>query len=199
MRPRRKNHAGASLMSPNFLPSSRLAVRVFEARRGHMIEVRPATLADLIIGSSILKEAADWLQTTGRLMWRDDELEPDRISHDVETGSFHLAYFNGEAAGTIKFQLEDTRFWPDFPGDDAAYVHRISVKRRFAGHGVSTSMLQWAVKHAETLGRSYLRLDREADRKPLRAIYERFGFRLHSYRDVGPYHLSRYEYLIQHP
>jgi hypothetical protein len=57
-------------------------------------------------------------------------------------------------------------------------------------------MLQWAVKQAATLGRSYLRLDCEADRKPLRAIYERFGFRLHSYRDVGPYHLSRYEYLI---
>jgi GNAT superfamily N-acetyltransferase len=163
-----------------------------------MIEVKPATLADLIIVSSILKEAADWLQTTGRLMWRDDELEPGRISHDVETGSFNLAYFNGDAAGTIKFQLEDTRFWPDFPGDDAAYVHRIAVKRRFAGNGVSTAMLQWAIKQAATLGRSYLRLDCEADRKPLRAIYERFGFRLHSYRDVGPYHLSRYEYLIQH-
>jgi ribosomal protein S18 acetylase RimI-like enzyme len=180
------------------LPSSCLVVRVFEGQRGHMIEVKSATLADLIIVSSILKEAADWLQTTGRLMWRDDELEPDRISHDVETGSFHLAYFNGEAAGTIKFQLEDTRFWPDFPGDDAAYVHRIAVKRRFAGNGVSTAMLQRAVKHAETLGRSYLRLDCEADRKPLRAIYEQFGFRLHSYRDVGSYHLSRYEYLILH-
>src|SRR5258707_13376111 len=104
------------------------------------------------------------------------------FSHDVETGSFQLAYFNGEAAGTIKFQLEDTRFWPDFPGADAAYVHRIAVKRRFAGHDVSNAMLQSAVKHAATLRRSYLRLDFEADRKPLRAIYERFGFRLHSYR-----------------
>jgi ribosomal protein S18 acetylase RimI-like enzyme len=184
-------------MSPNSLASLHLAAKVFEAQLGHMIEVKQAAQADLIVVSSILKEAADWLQTTGRLMWRDDELEPDRISLDVQSGSFHLAYFNGEAAGTIKFQLEDTRFWPDFPGNDAAYVHRIAVKRRFAGNGVSTAMLQWAVKQAATLGRSYLRLDCEADRKPLRAIYERFGFRLHSYRNVGPYHLSRYEYLIQ--
>ena len=57
-------------------------------------------------------------------------------------------------------------------------------------------MLEWAVKHAAALGRSYLRLDCEADRLALRTIYERFGFRLHSYRDVGPYHLSRYEYVI---
>lgn len=77
-----------------------------------------------------------------------------------------------------------------------AYVHRIAVRRQFAGQGVSTGMLEWAVNHAAALGRSYLRLDCEADRRELRSIYERFGFRLHSYRDVGPYHLSRYEYVI---
>ena len=70
------------------------------------------------------------------------------------------------------------------------------MKRKFAGRGVSAALLEWAVNRAVALGRSFLRLDCEADRKPLRAIYERFGFRLHSYRDVGPYHLSRYEYMI---
>jgi GNAT superfamily N-acetyltransferase len=161
-----------------------------------MIEVKQATLADLVTVSCILKEAADWLRVTGRPMWRDDELDPDRIHEDVEAGLFYLAHYDGEPAGTIKFQLEDARFWPDLPGKDAAYVHRIAVKRQSAGKGVSTKMLDWAVNHAAALGRSYLRLDCEADRQPLRAIYERFGFRLHSYRDVGPYHLSRYEYVV---
>jgi GNAT superfamily N-acetyltransferase len=72
-----------------------------------------------------------------------------------------------------------------------------AVKRQFAGKGISTRMLEWAVNRATDLGRSCLRLDCEADRQALRAIYERFGFCFHSYRDVGPYHLSRYEYLIQ--
>jgi GNAT superfamily N-acetyltransferase len=94
------------------------------------------------------------------------------------------------------YRLEDHRFWPDLPGNDVAYVHRIAVRRQFAGQGVSTGMLEWPVNHAAALGRSYLRLDCEADRRELRSIYERFGFRLHSYRDVGPYHLCRYEYVI---
>ncbi len=162
-----------------------------------MIEVKLATRADLIVVSGILKGVADWLRETGRSMWRDDELNPDRISDDVEAGLFYLAYSDAEPAGTIKFQLQDLRFWPDYPGNDAAYVHRIAVKRQFAGQGISTKMLEWAADHAAALGRSYLRLDCEADRLALRAIYERFGFRLHSYRDVGPYHLSRYEYIIQ--
>ena len=161
-----------------------------------MIEVKQATLADLVTVSSILKEAADWLRTTGRAMWRDDELHPDLIHQDVAAGSFNLAHYDGEPAGTIKFQLEDTRFWPDSAGNDAAYVHRLAVRRQFAGKGVSSRMLEWAVSHAAGLGRSYLRLDCEADRRALRTIYERFGFRLHSYRDVGRYHLSRYEYVI---
>jgi GNAT superfamily N-acetyltransferase len=162
-----------------------------------MIEVKQATLADLVTVSSILKEAADWLRMTGRGMWRDDELDPDRIRQDVAAGLFNLAHYDGEPAGTIKFQLEDARFWPDFAGNDAAYVHRIAVRRQFAGKGVSSGMLEWAVSHAAGLGRFYLRLDCEADRRELRAIYERFGFGLHSYRDVGPYHLSRYEYIIR--
>jgi ribosomal protein S18 acetylase RimI-like enzyme len=161
-----------------------------------MIEMKQASLADLVAVSTILKEAADWLRTTGRAMWREDELNPDRIYKEVEAGSFYLAVQAGEPAGTIKFQLEDSRFWPDLPGSDAAYVHRIAVKRQFAGKGISSKMLKWAVSHADSLGRSYLRLDCEADRQALRAIYEQFGFRLHSYRDVGPYRLSRYEYII---
>jgi hypothetical protein len=51
-----------------------------------MIEVKQATLADLVTVSSILKEAADWLRMTGRAMWRDDELDPDRIHQDVAAG-----------------------------------------------------------------------------------------------------------------
>jgi hypothetical protein len=39
-----------------------------------MIEVKQATLADLVTVSSILKEAAGWLQATGRVMWRDEAL-----------------------------------------------------------------------------------------------------------------------------
>ena len=106
-----------------------------------MIEVKQASLADVVIVSSILKEAASWLRATGRPMWRDDELNPDRIHQDVQNGLFYLALYDDEPAGTIKFQLEDPRFWPDLPGNDAAYVHRIAVKRQFAGRGVSSRML----------------------------------------------------------
>lgn len=130
-------------------------------------------------------------------MWRDGELTDESIRADIAGGLFYIAESDLEAAGTIKFQLQDALFWPDVPQDESAFVHRLAVRRKFAGCGISGAMLQWAVDRARSLGRRYLRLDCEAARPRLRAVYERFGFRHHSDRRVGPYFVALYEFLLE--
>jgi GNAT superfamily N-acetyltransferase len=142
--------------------------------------------------SEILVEAATWVDQRGVPMWKLDELKPERISAEVAQGLFALAWVEGEAAGTIRFELEDHLFWPDVPNGEAVYVHRLAVKRRFAGGTVSSALLEWAVQQVRALGRPFLRLDCDASRARLRAVYERFGFRYHSERRVGPYVVARY-------
>lgn len=132
-------------------------------------------------------------------MWRGDELSPSRISDDVAAGLFYLVECNDEVAGVIKFQLEDAEFWPDVPLEESAFVHRLAIARQFAGGAVSTALLNWAVEQTRSLGREFLRLDCEASRPKLRAVYERFGFVHHSNRQVGPYFVSRYEYRVHAP
>ncbi len=100
-------------------------------------------------------------------------------------------------AGAMRFQLEDLLFWPDIPQEESAFVHRLVVARRFKGQGVSTALLQWAVQHTRACGRKFLRLDCDAERRRLRALYEAFGFRLHSYRQVQSYYVARYEYRLE--
>src|SRR5689334_22187048 len=131
--------------------------------------VRQATSPDTKAIAEILGEAAHWLERSGMTMWRADELLPARIDADVEGGHFHMAECNGEAAGVVKFQLEDTLFWPDVPPTESAFVHRLAVRRRFAGRGVSSALLNWAVEAARSYERDYLRLDCEASRSKLRA------------------------------
>jgi len=126
-------------------------------------------------------------------MWEEGELTPDRIVREVGAGQFFIASIGDVPAGAIRFQLEDTLFWPDLPHDGSAFVHRLVVRRPFKGHGVSTALLQWAVDHARALGRSTLRLDCDESRPKLRALYEAFGFTFHSFRQVGPYYVARYE------
>jgi GNAT superfamily N-acetyltransferase len=67
------------------------------------------------------------------------------------------------------------------------------ARRAFKGRGVARALLAWAKAHARAQGRGLLRLDCDANRPKLRALYESCGFRFHSYREVGPYYVSRYE------
>jgi orotate phosphoribosyltransferase/GNAT superfamily N-acetyltransferase len=156
--------------------------------------IRQATPHDTEAVSEILGEAAHWLEQSGSPMWKGDELSPLRIADDVASGLFYIAEIDSELAGTIKFQLEDNLFWPDVSQPESAFVHRLAVRRRFAGGIVSSALLRWAVERARALGRRYLRLDCEASRTRLRQVYERFGFRHHSDRHVGPYFVSRYQF-----
>lgn len=131
-------------------------------------------------------------------LWREGELEPDQIAGDVAAGLFFLAECSAEgsndAAGMLKFQLEDPVFWPDVSHDNAAYVHRLAVRRRYAGRGLSFELLRWATDRTLASGRQFLRLDFEASRPRLREIYERFGFLHHSDAQIGSYLVSRYQY-----
>jgi GNAT superfamily N-acetyltransferase len=162
------------------------------------ILVRQATRHDAHTVMAILTDAAKWVeQLDGTTMWVEDELARDRIASEVDAGLFFVAACDGDIAGALKFQLQDQLFWPDLTLDDSAFVHRLAVRRQYAGQGVSVALLQWAVDHARSLGKQYLRLDCDADRSRLRDVYEQFGFRLHSFRQVGAYYVARYELALR--
>jgi GNAT superfamily N-acetyltransferase len=161
------------------------------------IVIRQATGEDAHALVETLTEAAHWVeQMDGTIMWVEGELEEHRVRAEADAGMFVVAEADGTVVGAIRFQLDDRLFWPDLDGRDSAFVHRLAVRRSHAGQGISTALMQWAVDRARSLGKRCLRLDCDADRPRLRALYERFGFRLHSYRQVGAYYVSRYELLL---
>jgi len=162
--------------------------------------IRQAASADADAIVETLAEAASWVEELdGTIMWVEGELEQERVREEAEAGMFVVGEVDGRVAGAMRIQLEDRLFWPELDATDSAFVHRLAVRRAFAGRGISTALLEWAVDRARTLGKRYVRLDCDADRARLRALYERFGFRLHSYRQVGSYYVSRYELRIPQP
>ena len=160
------------------------------------IAVRQAKTPDAAIIHGMLEEAAGWVDAMVVVMWDEGELDPGRVDSDVAAGQFFIADVDGEAAGAVRFQLEDQLFWPDLRGDDSAFIHRLVVRRRFRGQGVSTALMRWALSHARELDKRWLRLDCDANRPKLRSMYEGFGFRFHSFRQVGLYYVARYEYRL---
>jgi len=87
----------------------------------------------------------------------------------------------------------DPFFWPDAKEGEAAYLHRLAVRRSVADGSVSTALLAHAMEVAAVRGARFLRLDCESSRPRLRRFYERFGFAFHSYRTGRGVHVARYE------
>lgn len=160
------------------------------------ISVRQATLEDLLVVSGILSEAASWLELQNMTLWEKEEVSPKVVQPDIELGLFYIALHEDIAVGVVKFQTEDLIFWSDIPHNDSAFIHRLAVGRDFAGGSVSTALMRWAVERSRKLGKRFLRLDCAADRSRLRLIYEKFGFRHHSDKQVRDYFVARYEYEV---
>jgi GNAT superfamily N-acetyltransferase len=160
-----------------------------------MVRIRQAAPDEAHVVEEILVEVSRWVDSLGVVMWDEGELDSARIAVETAAGQFVIAEIDGDAAGVIRFQLEDLLFWPDLPSpEESVFVHRLAVRRKFKGQGVSDALLAWSVDRARSLGKRYLRLDCDESRPKLRALYERLGFRLHSFRQVGPYYVARYEY-----
>jgi GNAT superfamily N-acetyltransferase len=157
------------------------------------IEFEQATPEQAAVVADILKEAAVWAERNHGRLWVESELDAKHIQAEVEQGQFFLARCAAQYAGTVRYQLVDELFWPDAAGEDSAYVHRLAVRRQFAGRGLAAAMLHWAAQRARAEGRSSLRLDTDMTRPKLRCLYEACGFRPHSERQVGSYHVMRYE------
>jgi GNAT superfamily N-acetyltransferase len=157
------------------------------------VEVRFAGETEAALVSSVLVEAATWAAGRGTPLWPIEQLGADAIAADVAAERFVLATADADVAATARLTREDAECWPDAVPGAAVYVHRIAVRRAWAGHGLPGIILDWCEKQAQELGCTYLRLDCDASRPKLGKIYEGLGFRFHSERSVGRYTVARYE------
>jgi len=152
-----------------------------------------ARLRDCDDVAAILAEAAAWAEERHGKLWIQEELDVVSIRNDVGRGEFFLGRIADGPISVLRYQLIDREFWPDSIDDRAAYVHRLAVRRRYAGQGVAAAMLGWAAARARSQGLEFLRLDTDLDRPKLRALYLSCGFREHSEWRFGPYRVMRYE------
>lgn len=70
----------------------------------------------------------------------------------------------------------DQKYWPEVERGQSLYLHKLAVKREFAGKGYSKELITFAKDLALSKGINSIRLDCNYHRKKLREIYENEGF-----------------------
>ncbi|MSP95089.1 MAG: GNAT family N-acetyltransferase [Alphaproteobacteria bacterium] len=124
---------------------------------------------------ALIREAADWLNGRGLTLWGPEELSYDDLVAVARAGGLVLARVNSEAVACMYLHNEDRLFWPECATGEAFYIHRLAVKRNFAGRGFARAMLDWADAETRAQRRKFVRLDCEP-RPKLMALYRDAGF-----------------------
>jgi len=138
--------------------------------------IRPANPADVSAVLATLTEAGRWEESQGFPNPWPVPFPLERIRPSLERGELFVAEGGTRSPiGTVTLQWEDVPFWGVRP-PDSGYVHRLAVRRTYAGRGYGGAILAWAAETSRARGRTYLRLDCLRSATRLHRFYESFGF-----------------------
>lgn len=148
---------------------------------GASVTIRPGTTSeDVDTAVQILKEIRTWLRDQGSDQWQDKEPSTERMAKAAEAGTLFMVDGGGHVIGTLTVDDHaDPEFWThgDEP-ENALYVHRLAVRRAVSGHEVGSSLLDWASRRAQALGKNWIRLDAWRTNDRLHQYYIERGWRL---------------------
>ncbi len=132
---------------------------------------------------NIMRESAKWLINSDKPLWRIEDLT--ETNPQYEACEFYVAWLGNESVGAFILDFDGGFIWQDST-DPAGYIHKLSVRRKFAGKGYSQMLLEYATDICrEKSDIAYLRLDCDLHRKKLCRLYESCGFELSGTRSFN--------------
>ena len=138
------------------------------------MNVRRCQAKDVATVAELLDEATVWVGERGFEQW-PLPFPRDELVAAVERGEVYVAELNGEPVATVTLLWDDPQYWGEQP-PDAAYVHKLAVRRACAGQRIGRAIVEWADATAAASGRRFLRLDCLRDNPGIRTYYENLGF-----------------------
>lgn len=108
----------------------------------------------------IMKEVAAWGREKGLRVWLDEWLTKEELEmEEAKKDNFYVGIINGEYACSFILQWRDSEWWPNAKEFEAAYLHKLCVRRKFAHQGMTSQVIDCIKKVCLNKGVKYIRLD----------------------------------------
>lgn len=133
-------------------------------------------VGDVDTSIEILREVAEWCEDNMLDMWNVADLTKDRLLKGIAEDNFFIGRIGEDNACSMILQWHDPLFWPEAKENEAGYIHKLCVRRKYSGIGLSGMMVEFAISECRKRGIRYLRLDTGWGRAPLCKLYESLGF-----------------------
>lgn len=139
--------------------------------------VKQADEYDIPIIEEILLDAVNWMAKSGlQNQWNESNVKWSNLSKFYKINNFYIAYENGYPAACMALTDYDPTYWPSIPKGESLYLHKVAVKRGFAGKGYSKELIDFSKKLALNHSINAIRLNCNQHRSKLRTVYEKEGF-----------------------
>lgn len=128
---------------------------------------------------NIMREVASWGRSKGLRVWLDEWLTKDLlVTEEADENAFCVGYSDGIPSCTMILQWEDKKWWPRSKKYEAAYIHKLCVRRDFAGQGLPQLCLDYAIEACKKHQAKFIRLDTGWDEETMKELYLSLGFKI---------------------
>ena len=125
---------------------------------------------------AILRQVGQWLIDNDQTLWQLDNLIANKLFDEYTLGNCYVMYADQLPAATFILQWKDPLYYADVPDNTAGFIHKVAIRRAFAGQGLFAPMLDFCQKQCLARNIHQLQLETDATRPSLMRFYERHGF-----------------------
>ena len=158
------------------------------------MNVRLAEPPDIPLVAEMLDEATAFVATFGYDQW-PVPFPQEELTQRILQRELYVVEVDDEPAATFTLLWDDPFFWGERP-PDAVYLHKLAIRRSYAGRGLGMRVVAWIARHAKTCGRAFIRLDCQRDLPGIRRYYEGLGFELQGEKENGRFAWALYELAV---
>ncbi|HXI76626.1 MAG TPA: GNAT family N-acetyltransferase [Steroidobacteraceae bacterium] len=123
----------------------------------------------------ILQEAATWAMDRGLDVWTIAELRAQDFVAAARAQQLVMGFSGVRPAAAMLIQTSDPIYWPEAAPNSSLFLHKIAVRREFAGQQWLRRLIEFAVADARDRGMGWIRLDTLFQSR-LQGLYEALGF-----------------------
>ena len=125
---------------------------------------------------TILREVGQWLTDNGQEMWQLDTITSDNLFDEHTRNNCYVMYVDKTPAASFILQWKDPLYYADVPDNTAGFIHKVAIRRTFAGQNLFAHMLDFCRSECLTRSIHEIQLETDATRPSLLRFYERHGF-----------------------
>src|SRR3712207_6864655 len=97
---------------------------------------------------AILREVGQWLTESKQEMWQLDTLTAENLFDEYTRGNCYVMYADQLPAATFILQWKDPLYYADVPENTAGFIHKVAIRRQFAGQGLDRKSTRLNSSHA---------------------------------------------------